>query len=139
VSTITDWITAISAGVTATSAALIGGVWVRGQLSEQFADRSARRSGSWSSMPMGAIMEWNVRPPERPIAEHDALVVLEVLETANGIPSVNRAHSLRRHVAHFRTLSCSPTDAQLRIIGELRDHGLPDIRRTWLERLFRVR
>jgi hypothetical protein len=119
--------------------ALIGGVWIRGRLSEQFVDRAARRSGSWSSMVMGAIMEWDVRPPEQPIMEPDALVVLEVLDPTNGDPNVNRAQSLRRHVALYRTLSCSPSDAQLRLIGELRDHGLPEIRRTWLERLFRVR
>jgi hypothetical protein len=125
--------------VTATSATLIGGVWVRGRLNEQFADRAARRSGSWSSMVMGAIMEWNVRPPDVPVTEPDAVVVLEVLDAADGNPHVNNAQSLRRHVALYRTLSCSPSDAQLRLIGELRDRGLPEIRRTWLEKLFRVR
>jgi hypothetical protein len=89
-------------------------------------------------MAMGAIMEWHVRFPEQPIMEPDALVMLEVLSATNGSPSLNHAQSFRRHVSQFRTVSCSPTDDQLRLIGEIRDRGLPEIRRTFLERLFRV-
>lgn len=83
-------------------------------------------------------MEWHVRPPDQPVMEPDALVVLEVLDST-GTPNINSAQSLRRHVALYRTVSCSPSDAQLRLIGEMQDRGLPEIRRTWLEKLFRVR